>query len=90
MLGLSYFDWFGSPEELKKLDEIRKKACAETDGVEYKGRYDPRNRKFHWVYLFEAENLAKFEEAGAKMVFTRDYKKLTHGVSEFFGGPHHE
>jgi len=90
LLVLLHFDWFGPSEELKELDEIWKKACAETDGVEYKGRYTPRQKKYHWTYLAEAENLAKGEEAFAKMESPRDYKKLTHGEFEFFAGPYHE
>lgn len=91
MLVLFHFDWFGLAEELKEVDETIKKACAETEGVEYKGRYTPNQRKYHWTYLIEAENFAKWEEAWIKMSkYPRDYEKLPYGELEFLPGPYHE
>ncbi|MCX6655128.1 MAG: hypothetical protein NTY03_08410 [Candidatus Bathyarchaeota archaeon] len=48
MLIIEYFDWFGTQEELKKLDEDVKKACTEVKGVTYKGRYSPHQKMFQW------------------------------------------
>jgi len=85
---LLYFDWFGTAEELKELDEKVRAACAEADGVGYKGRYAPDNRKYHFVSVFEVESYDKLLGVllGPKMP-PRDYKKLTHGVFEILRGP---
>jgi len=86
VLILLYFDWFGTAEELKEREEKMTVACAKVDGVEYKGRYYPHNRKYHFVYLFEAESFQKLlETVGAET--PRDYKKLTHGEFELLAGP---
>ena len=86
MLVLLYFDWFGTAEELKEGEEKMTAACAKVDGVEYKGRYYPHNRKYHFVYLFEVESFQKLlETVGAEA--PRDYKKLTHGEFELLAGP---
>ena len=88
---LFHFDWFGPAEELKQMDEAMKKACTETDGVAYKGRYSPNQKKFHWSYLFEVDNFACWGEAWEKMSKgPRDYKKLPYGELEYHQGPFHE
>lgn len=86
MLVLLYFDWFGTVEELKKEEEKMIATCAKVDGVDYKGRYYPHNRKFHFAYLFEVESFKKLlDTVGAET--PRDYKKLTHGQFELLAGP---
>ena len=35
---LTYFDWWGTDEELDKLDDDMKKMSDEVDGVEFLGR----------------------------------------------------
>lgn len=88
MIVLLYFDWFGTAEELKESEKKQIAAFAQADGVKYKGRYAPDNRKFHFVYMFEVESYEKLLEflMGPKMP-PRDYKKLTHGVFEILRGP---
>ena len=88
MIVLLYFDWFGTAEELEELDEKMKAACAEADGVDYRGRYAPDNRKFHFVSMFEVESYDKLFEAltGSEMP-PRYHKKLTHGVFEILSRP---
>jgi len=85
---LLYFDWFGTAEELKKSEEKLIAAFAQADGVEYKGRYAPDNRKFHFVYVFEVESYEKLLKVitDPKMP-PRDYKKMTHGTFEILRGP---
>jgi len=85
---LLYFDWFGTAEELKESEEKLIAACAEVDGVEYKGRYAPDNRKFHFVWVYEVKSYEKLLEVltGPEMP-PRDYKKLTHGTFEILRGP---
>lgn len=88
MIVLLYFDWFGSAEELKEMEEKMTAAFAKVDGVKYKGRYAPDNRKFHFVYMFEVESYEKlFEVLLNPRMPPRDYKKLTHGVFEILRGP---
>lgn len=84
MLVLQHIDWFGPAEELKEWDEAMKKACAETDGIEYKGRYVPHTKKYHYTYLFKVENYGKVMEAFSKIQLTRDYSKMTHGEVEIY------
>ena len=67
LLILQHFEWFGTEEELKAYDESWKKACDATDGVEFKGRYSPHTRRFHWTYLFKADGYDKFDEADKKV-----------------------
>lgn len=88
MIVLLYFDWFGTIEELEELEEKLRVAWAEVGGVEYKGRYAPDNRKFHFVYLFEVESYDKLTKVltGPEMP-PRDYRKLTHGTFEILRGP---
>ena len=88
MIVLLYFDWFGTAGEVKELDEKMKAACAGADGVNFKGRYAPDNRKFHFVNVYEVESYDGLLEVltGPEMP-PRDYKKLTHGTFEVLRGP---
>ena len=88
MIVLLYFDWFGTAEELREVEEKLTAVCAEVGDVEYKGRYAPDNRKFHFVYMFEVKSYEKVLEVltGPEMP-PRDYKKLTHGTFEILRGP---
>ena len=82
-----HIDWFGPAEELKQIDEAQKKACAKTDGVDYKGRYTPSQKKTHWTYLLFAENYAKYGEYRDNLSIDRDYKKWPYATVEFYPGP---
>ena len=63
MIVLLYFDWFGAVEELKEMEGKMIGAFARTDGVEYKGRYAPDNRKFHFANMFETKSYEKVLES---------------------------
>ena len=82
MIVLAYFDWFGPSEELKERDKQVKAACAETEGLEYKGRYGPHNSKYHWVRIVETD---KYPLPASPV--PRDYNEMTHWVAELFSGP---
>lgn len=88
MIVLLYFDWFGTAGELEELEEKLISLFAQADVVEYKGRYAPDNRKFHFVYVFEVESYDRLMEVltGREMP-PRDYRKLTHGTFEILRGP---
>jgi hypothetical protein len=85
---LLYFDWFGTVEELEEFEEEAAIVYAEEDGVEFKGRYAPDNRKFHFVYVYETDSYGRLLEVlmGPEMP-PRDFKKLTHGTFEILRGP---
>jgi hypothetical protein len=85
---LLYFDWFGAMNELEEMEGKMTAAFARSDGVEYRGRYAPDNRKFHFVYVFETSSYEKLLDVlmGPKMP-PRDYKKVTHGTFEILRGP---
>ena len=87
MLLVEYFDWFGTAEELKKLDADVKKTCTETKGITYKGRYSPHQKKFQWCWIFESDGYDKLMEASSKMKWKRDFKLMPHGEVEAFAGP---
>ena len=88
MIVLLYFDWFGTAEELSEIEDKMAAICAKKEGVEYRGRYAPDNRKFHFVYMFEAEKYEKILEVLTDPEMPpRDYKKLTHGAFEILRGP---
>ena len=88
MIVLLYFDWFGTAEDLEELEEKMMPVLTQADGAEYRGRYAPDNRKFHFVYVFEVESYDKLMEVltGPEMP-PRDYRKLTHGTFEVLRGP---
>ena len=83
---LDFFDWFGSIEELEKLDKTVKKNL-EGSGVEYLGRFAPYNRNYHWTYFFKAKDLITWENARLHIDagYKRDYKVHTHEIMEFYG-----
>ena len=85
-----YFDYYGDEDGLGKWDEAYKKACDETDGIKYKGRYTSHQARYHWVYFFEAEAYGKVMEAMQKIKLVRDRKLMSHASLEIFGGPHHK
>ncbi len=83
MFVITYFDWFGEPEELKELKEAWKKICEETDGVKYKGLWTSHQARYHYAWFTKADSYGKLMEANNKMP-PRDRKKLTHAVTEIF------
>jgi len=82
MLVLAYFDWYGTAEELKEQDKAIKDYASKHEGLEYMGRYGPHNKKYHWVRIFKTD---KYPLPQAPT--PRDYKKMTHWVSELLSGP---
>ncbi len=91
MIILFYFDWFGTADELNQFDEMVKNVSQQIEGIEYKGRYTPNQKKFHWIWLIESEDFGKWEEAWNLLTkYPRDLRKLPHGIIEFFPGPYHQ
>jgi hypothetical protein len=84
------FDYFGDEAGLKKWDEAYKKACEETDGIKYKGRYSSHQARYHWAYILKADSYDKLSEIFGKIKIVRDRKLMSHAVIEAFEGPFHE
>jgi hypothetical protein len=78
MLILLYFDWLGTPNELKDWETSIKEACAKTD-VEYNGLYSSMNKKWNYVSLFETEDYNNFLAMGKKMV---RHQRMPHNIAE--------
>lgn len=78
MLILLYFDWLGTPSELKEWETNLKEACAKT-GVEYKGLYSPLNEKWNYVSILETEEYSNFLAMGKSMV---KHYKMPHNIAD--------
>jgi hypothetical protein len=87
MLLISSFDFFGDEALLKKWDAAWKKACEETKGITYKGRYASHQARYHYCYIYESDSYDKLMEAFGKISMKRDYNVITHNVLEAFNGP---
>ena len=85
MLILVHFDWFGPIADLKELEEKIRKKCDETEGLEFKGRYGPHNKKYHWTFIFKAKNYTIWNDLTVDYV--RDYNVHTHQEQEIYEGP---
>lgn len=79
-----YFDWKGTNEELKEYEEKIKKACSETEDIEYKGLYAPHQKKYHWVRYLKVKDYWKWMSHMSSKGPPRDRKKLTHSQIEVF------
>jgi len=84
MYVLSHFDWYGSIEELTKLEEGMKKVCEGIDGIKFLGRFGPHNKKFHWTWFFKSKDMGTWEKLQWPEGYERDYKILTHQVNEYY------
>ena len=86
MLFITYMDWFGSDEELKKMKAAWEKACEETEGVKSTTLMVPHSEKFHFAWFTKADSYAKVLEANAKVMekYPRDRKIMTHSVASVF------
>ena len=87
MLLINSFDFFGDEAELKKWDKAWKKACEETDGIKYKGRYASHQARYHWRYIYKADGYDKLMKAYGKVSLKRDHNIITHNIIEAFNGP---
>jgi hypothetical protein len=77
-------DFYGSDEELEKLDKAYKKMAEKTEGVEYKGRLVPMQTKWHFTYVFKAENMKAWAAGNENFKYDRDRKVMSHGAVEFY------
>lgn len=77
-------DFWGSDDELEKLDKAYKDMAKITDGVEYLGRYSPNNFKWHWTYFFKVESLTAWDNGSKNYKYKRDKKNFSHGSVLFY------
>jgi hypothetical protein len=68
LIVLQYFDWFGSPESLKKWDEETKRVCGLSKD-KFMGRYGAAQKKYHWCYVYEVSDYTKWNDN-----FTKNFK----------------
>ncbi len=45
------FDYYEDDTGLTEYDKAWKKACAETDGIKYMGRYTSHQARYHYAYF---------------------------------------
>ena len=81
---LRHFDWFGSIEELEKLEADVKKLWDGSDGVKFLGRFAPSNRKYHYTWFNKATDDITWANRKRLEGFKRDYKILTHMVDDIY------
>ena len=79
---IQYFDWQGTMEELEEWGKIVEKECEKGEGVKYKGRYGPHNRKYHWAYFFKVDGYNQWNSLGQDI--PRNYNKMSHAATEIF------
>ena len=84
MMILMHYDWAGTIEELDKLCEIWKKHAEKTDGVEWKGRLVPWNKKYHFTNVMVVDDITRLYAYQSTMESNRDYSKLTHAIYDFY------
>ena len=83
MIVITYFDWFGTPEDLEKNKEAWKKACEETEGIKSTKLYTSHQARYHYAWITKTESYDKIMEAWAKLP-PRDRNAMTHAVIEAF------
>ncbi len=83
MIVITYFDWFGAPEDLEKVKEAWTKACKETAGIKSTKLYTSHQARYHYAWITEADTYDAVMKANQKMP-PRDRKVMTHAVTEIF------
>jgi hypothetical protein len=87
MLEMGAFKWSGSEKELVGMDKMDKECADGVEGCKFLGRYSSWQTPYNWAYLYEVDDMGKFQEAMSNLDFTRDYNKLPAFVVEFWSGP---
>jgi hypothetical protein len=87
MLAVGSFSWRGNAEELKELDKIYKECVENIEGIKYIGRYTSWQSPYNWAYVYETDDMGKFQKAMMSITAPRDYSKIPSFVVEFWSGP---
>ena len=85
MMVLMNLDWYGTVEGLEELTELWKKQAEKTEGVEFKARLSPWNKKYHWTMVLKVDNIACYHDFMSTWDYDRDFSVLTHGVVDIYG-----
>jgi len=80
---ITYFDWFGTPEDLEKLKEAWTKIVEETEGIKSSKLYTSHQARYHYAWITKTKSYDAISEANSKMP-PRDRKIMTHAVTEIF------
>ncbi len=84
MMVLVNFDFWGSDEDLKKLDSTCEKMTEKTYGVEFIGRFMPEQKKWHYTYFYKADSLTAWDNALKNFEYEFNKKILSHNTTEFY------
>ena len=83
MLVVTYFDWFGTPEDLEKHKETYIKVCEEIEGIKSTKLYTSHQARYHYAWITKTKSYDLMMEAMGKMP-PRDRNVLTHAILEVF------
>jgi hypothetical protein len=84
MMILIHVDFFGSDDELSELDKALELVGTESEGVEFLGRYDATQLKWHYTYFFRAESRDHWFTGESNWKYKKDKSKMTHSVIQYF------
>ena len=88
MLVITYFDWFGEPEDFEKFKNARKEVCAGIKGAKHLGTYASHQAKYHYAFIEEYDSYDRRAEISSKvwekLGSSRDRNVITHSSSEIF------
>lgn len=77
MMILVNVDFYGSDTELEVLTKAIK-AFEKEEGVEFLGRYEPSNTKWHYTFFFKAKDMLTWASASKYWSYTRDRTPRAH------------
>ena len=83
MLMLYYFNWAGTPEELKEFTERMKSIIKGTEGVEYNGLFIPTS-EWHYVLVMKATNYEKSLQVMKTYIAKFGWAKTSLAKAELF------
>ncbi len=83
MIVITYFDWFGTPEDLEKHKKAWTKACEEIEGIKSTKLYTSHQARYHYAWITKTKSYDLIMDAMGKMP-TRDRNVMTHAVLEVF------
>jgi hypothetical protein len=88
VLVITYFDWFGKPEDFEKFKKARKEACKEIEGVKHLGTYSSHQARYHYAFIEEMDSYDRRAEISSKvweiLESSRDRNVITHAMAEIF------
>ncbi len=83
MLTLYYFNWTGTPEELREFSERMKSIIEKTEGVEFNGLYMPTS-EWHHVLVMKAKSYDKTLQVMKTYIEKFGWTKISLAKAELF------